>query len=293
MERLVTPEAVALDLPVASPASRGLGKLLDVVLQLVTVVLILVGAETAALGEVATQVVVLLSVFLVRLVYPVALETRFGATLGQRAVGLRIVTDDGASIRARQALVRAAVALFEIELTVGTLAFLTAAVRRDGKRLGDLAAGTLAVSVRVGTREAAVLGVTCPPQLQGWARTLDVSGLTPAHRGVLRRFHESSARLPAARRGELATDLADRLLTVLAMPRPPGAGPVEVLRAIQWAAGDRDQRPGPGTAASTAATPTPARPVGPPPPPAPPPTERHEPARPTRGPDDAGFAPPS
>lgn len=266
MNRLVTPEAVELDLPVATVATRALGRLLDVALQVLALVLVLVGASVsgAADEDVLGIVITLVAVFLVRIVYPIAFETRFGATIGQRAMGLRIVTDDGAPIRLRQAFVRAAVGLFEIEATGGLLAFVVAASRADGKRLGDIAAGTVAVSVRVGTARAAVLGITCPPQLEGWAGQLDTSGLTSAHRGALRRFHERATTLGAARRQELASGLVARLLPVLGATRPLDADDVDVLRAIEWAANRR----------ARAAAPRPSgvgpRPDGAPPPPPPP-----------------------
>lgn len=271
MSRLVTPEAVELDLAIATVATRALGRLLDVVIQVTALVLVLVGASLsgAADEDVLGVVITLVAVFLVRIVYPIALETRFGATIGQRAMGLRIVTDDGAPIRLRQAFVRAAVGLFEVEATGGLVAFFVAAARADGKRLGDIAAGTVAVSVRVGTGRADVLGVTCPPRLEGWADQLDTSGLTSAHRGALRRFHERATTLGPTRRDELASGLVARLLPVLGTRRPVDAADADVLRAIEWAANGR------GRAPVRPATAGPVPPSGPPPlPPPPGPTGR-------------------
>jgi uncharacterized RDD family membrane protein YckC len=275
---------------------------LDLAIQVVLLLLVLWGAGSVDASETATVVAALVAVLLIRIVYPVAFETRFGATIGQRAMGLRIVTDEGGPIRLRQGLVRAAVGLFEIEMTTGLLAFTVAASRADGKRLGDVAAGTLAVSVRVGTTRADVLGVTCPPGLEGWATTLDTSGLTAAHRGTLRRFHERTRTLPPDRAAALAGPLVERLLVVLAARRPPGASDVALLQAIEWAAGeettgrrappppspDRDTRPE-GSAPPEPPTADPSRP-GPGATPTPPP--RAGPA--TGAPDDdTGFAPPS
>ncbi len=234
-ERVVTPEAVALDLQVATVATRGLGLLVDVLLQGVAALLVVAALQLADVDSASGAVfvtVVLVAVFLVRIGYPVVFETRFGATLGHMAMGLRVVTMDGAPIRARQALARAAVGLFEIDSTFGSVALLTAAARRDGRRLGDLAAGTQVVSTRVGTGSAVALEVEVPPHLATWATTLDTSGLTRPERTALRRYLLRAGDLPPARRDELAAGLADRLLPRMAASRPEQGSAHDTLVAI-------------------------------------------------------------
>lgn len=234
-ERVVTPEAVALDLQVATVATRGLAQVVDVVLQAVVALLVVgaLGLADADSGSGAVFVtVVLVAVFVVRVGYPVLFETRFGATLGHMAMGLRVVTLDGASIRARQALARVAVGLFEIDGTFGTVALLTAATRRDGRRLGDLAAGTQVVSTRVGTGAPVALDLEVPPHLAAWVATIDTSGLARPERTALRRYLQRSADLPPGRRDELAAGLADRLLPRMAAVRPDRGSAHDMLVAI-------------------------------------------------------------
>jgi len=232
--RLVTPEAVGLDLQTATVATRGLARLLDILLQLIAVLLVTVAVGVVDGGASATVVttIVLLAVFIIRIVYPVAFETRLGGTLGHLAMGLRVVTADGAPIRARQALTRSAVGLFEIEATFGLVALLVAGSRTDGRRLGDLAAGTLVVSVRVGTGQAEALHLQVPPALAAWVTTIDAAGLAQPERAALRRYLGRAATLPAATRDELAGTLADKLVPRLAAERPPGASAHDVLVAI-------------------------------------------------------------
>lgn len=233
--RVVTPEAVALDLRTATVATRGLAQLLDVVVQGVAVLLVVAAVTVADVESVSGSVfvtVLLVAVFLIRIGYPLLFETRLGATLGHMALGLRVVTLDGAPIRARQALARVAVGLFEIDATFGVVALLTAATRQDGRRLGDLAAGTQVVSTRVGTGPATALDVTMPAQLRDWAAALDTSGLARAERTALRRYLQRAPDLPPARRDELAAALAERLLPRLATTSPPGARAHDVLVAI-------------------------------------------------------------
>ena len=259
-ERVFTPEAVALDLQVATVATRGLAQLVDVLLQGVAALLVVAALSLADVESASGAVfvtVVLVAVFLVRIGYPVVFETRFGATLGHMALGLRVVTVDGAPIRARQALARVAVGLFEIDSTFGAVALLTAATRRDGRRLGDLAAGTQVVSTRVGTGAPVALEVTAPTHLADWSATLDTSGLTRPERTALRRYLLRAGDLPPARRDELATGLVQRLLPRLAVSPPERGSAHDTLVAI---AASLDAAPAP---AGLDELPPPAPPSGP------------------------------
>lgn len=233
--RVVTPEAVALDLRTATVATRGLAALLDIVLQALVALLAAVAVAAADIEGVSSTVavvVVLLAVFVVRVGYPVIFESAFGATVGHMALGLRVVTMDGAPIRVRQALARAAVGMFELDATLGSVALLVAATRADGRRLGDLAAGTQVVSTRVGTGPAVALQVEVPPRLRDWASALDTTGLAQPERAALRRYLTRAPDLPPDRRDALAAALADRLLPRLAAQRPPSTTAHETLTAI-------------------------------------------------------------
>lgn len=234
-DRLVTPEAVALDLQTATVATRGVAQVVDLFLQGVAALLVVAAlgvADVDAASGAVFVTVVLVAVFLVRIGYPVLFETRFGATLGHMALGLRVVTVDGAPIRARQALARAAVGLFELDATFGAVALLTAATRRDGRRLGDLAAGTQVVSTRVGTGTAVALDLSVPTHLEAWAATLDTTGLAGPERTALRRYLLRAADLPRARRDELADGLVARLLPRMSATRPAGTAAHDVLVAV-------------------------------------------------------------
>ncbi|MFT5563439.1 MAG: putative RDD family membrane protein YckC [Myxococcota bacterium] len=234
-DRLVTPEAVQLDLATATVATRGLGRALDVVIQGTALLLVFVGLTALSVGgELGTAglVIGLLAFFMLRFVYPVVLETRDGATVGQRAMGLRIRTLDGGKIRGRQAVVRAAVGMVEIDMTFGLVAFVVAAARPDGRRLGDLAAGTVAVSVRMGTGPAQQLDVRTPPALAGWAVGIDPTGVDQPRRVALRRYHERAASLTPAVRSAVAHPLAERLVAELGLGWPAQASAHDVLAAI-------------------------------------------------------------
>lgn len=290
--RLVTPEAVALDLQTATVATRGLAAILDVVLQGVAFVLVSLAATFLSFDSAPTIVFVvatLLAVLLIRLGYPVLMETRFGATVGHMAMGLRVVTLDGAPIRARQAMARAAVGLFEIDATFGVVALLVAASRRDGRRLGDLAGGTQLVSVRTGTGPAESVDVQMPPRLAGWAATLDTSALGPPERAALRRYLTRAGGLTDGTRSDLGDALAAKLLPRMAATRPDGEPAHDVLRAVAAVAKDDASVPRstPRTDLPPPAPPT-ASPTSPPAAPPSPPTDGRAEAA-----GETGFRPPS
>ena len=108
---------------------------------------------------------------LVFLGYPVAMETLTrGRTLGKMALGLRVVRDDGGPITFRQALVRGLVGLALerpglVLLGFGpALGMIVAMFSARGKRIGDMAAGTVVLQERlpaastVDTGDAAAAG---------------------------------------------------------------------------------------------------------------------------------------
>lgn len=293
-DALVTPEAVVLDLPAASVPTRMLAALLDVALQALVLLVGLLGGSAVAgragadAVEVLTVVGGSLLVFAVQLVYPTFCEWRFGATVGHAALGLRVVTVDGGPPSLRQAGTRTAVGILELEGTLGLLALVTAIVNPRGRRLGDLAAGTLVVRRRTGER-AEVLRPTVPATLRGWVEGLDPSGLGQQERAALRRYLTRRDALPPAAREGLAADLAARLVPRAGGTAPPGVSADDVVVALAAVAGG-----GRG-----AAPPGPARPPGAPPrmpPPASsassgPPDDGPRPAPPSRAP--TGFQPPS
>ena len=125
---LVTGEAVAVEMPVASLPARIGAALIDLVVLYVlatgsTVGLaFVIGSSSAAVGTTLT----LLFVVFWFVVWPAGWEaiTR-GRTLGKLALGLRTVRDDGGPIVTRHAVTRALVGWVELWLTFGMVAILS------------------------------------------------------------------------------------------------------------------------------------------------------------------------
>src|SRR5215212_8648232 len=130
--RMITPEAVALEFRTANLGSRILAYLVDMV---VVVAGILAGLFAVALIGQASDVVVpdwvALTLVLVLLPawwlgYFIAFETLWrGRTLGKAALGLRVVTKEGAPVRFRHAAIRSALGLVDFLLTSGAAAVLS------------------------------------------------------------------------------------------------------------------------------------------------------------------------
>jgi uncharacterized RDD family membrane protein YckC len=298
---LVTPEAVALDLETATVGSRGAAYLLDLVV--LASGYLLIGIATALLGGGgfvpgwAGIAALLLLGFAWQFGYPIGFETLWrGRTPGKAAMGLRVVTDEGAPVGLRHAAIRATVAIFELLALLGLPAVITSLVSPRGQRLGDLAAGTVVIRERRagGRTEAATF--PAPAGAEAYVERLDVHGLGPADYATLRDALHRLPQLPdEGTRRRVAAQVARSLLDRVAPPPPQGM-PAEVwLRCVAAAVQRRrgDARPAPasppGTAPASPRSGPPPAPAGPPAPADPPATRRPEGPPP---PGD-GFQPPA
>lgn len=234
MAELVTGEAVALDLRVARMPSRALALLLDMMIQYVMLnVLLYLSVMTAVLDTALGVGFSILSSIIVLIGYPTAFETLTrGRTLGKMALGLRVVRDDGGPEQFRQALVRALVGVLEIWFLFGSVALITSLFNRQGKRLGDLFAGTIVIQDRVPIRAIMGPAAVMPMHLVGWARSLELSGiddgLALTARQYLLRFWE----LRPDVRDTMGQRIADQVVAKISPPPPPGIRPEILLSAV-------------------------------------------------------------
>ncbi|HEY0359610.1 MAG TPA: RDD family protein [Mycobacteriales bacterium] len=238
-DTVVTGEAVELALPVARLGSRSVALAIDIAAQVLLLQVAAIGvgglvtqADAALSG--AVVVLVLVGVFLV---WPVTFETLSrGRSLGKLAMGLRVVRDDGGPIRFRQALVRNLVGfafewpgVFFAPLT-WIFGLVTMLFSPRGKRLGDLAAGTIVLHERLPDRggHAPVM----PPPLASWAQTLDLTRLDDGLALAARQFLSRSGELDAAPREDLGRRLAAEVAAVTAPAPPPGTPGWAYLAAV-------------------------------------------------------------
>ncbi|TLS39602.1 RDD family protein [Streptomyces montanus] len=244
MSELVTGEAVALELRPAKLPSRALAVLIDLVVAVAVYVAVTVAlvASTAALDEAAQTAVSIATFLLVLVGGPIAVETlSHGRSLGKLACGLRVVRDDGGPIRFRHALVRGAVGVVEILMTLGIVACIASLVSARGRRLGDVFAGTLVVRERVPAGHTPFMPPP-PPWLAGRFSGLDLSavpdGLWLAVRQYLTRMQQLDPQVGWAMAERLAADVAERT----GAPAPQGVPPAAYLAAVMQERQAREAR---------------------------------------------------
>lgn len=241
-EGIVIGEGVLLDARPTSVATRLVAALIDLVVLavgLVLLTLLLAQVITLAPGEDLLQVLGVLLIAFVLVVLPTTVDTLTrGRSLGKLAVGIRVVRDDGGPIRFRQALVRALVGILELWATFGAVAFLTSLVHPQGKRLGDMLAGTYAVRVR-GRREAPPV-LAMPPFLAGWAQSADVARLPDGLALSVRQFLGRAAGLHPGSRHALGQQLAGEVSRFVSPGPPAGTHPEAFLAAVLVTRRDRE-----------------------------------------------------
>ncbi|WFE24900.1 RDD family protein [Solwaraspora sp. WMMD791] len=243
--RLVGGEAVEVEVRLARAGSRILALLVDLLVQVLIALLLAVVAgvllaslpSSVEVDDALGQAVLTVGAVLVLVGYPVLCETLGnGRTVGKRAVGIRVVRDDGGPPQFRHALTRnlVGVAAEWPGLLLPPLTWLASLVtlmsNSQGKRLGDLAAGTIVVHDRAPASWGWVPGM--PPALAGWARTLDLTRLDDelalSVRHLLTRGHGFAE--PA--RSELVRLVAADVAAVTTPPPPAGVPGWAYLAAV-------------------------------------------------------------
>jgi uncharacterized RDD family membrane protein YckC len=257
---VVTPEAVALDLETATVGSRSVAIALD--LALIGTGLLLLGLAEAAFGfggfvpDWFGIALVLLLAFSLQFGYPIGFETLWrGRTPGKAAMGLRVVTVEGAPVRFRHAATRAALGLIELTGTAGAVAVVASLSSRRSQRLGDMAAGTLVIRERRSGRPPRAVPFEPPPGLEGYVRVLDTSRLDRADYATVRDLLRRD--LAPDLRARLGEQVAGGLVARVQPPPPPGVDAVTWLQCVAAAVQRRQGTGGP----TSEGTGRPARPV--------------------------------
>jgi uncharacterized RDD family membrane protein YckC len=242
-DRLVTGEAVELEMRTAGAGSRITALLIDLI-AIVLIGLVLAVFGSALLSSLPVdfdgatiQGISVVATVLLLVGYPVTCETLFrGRTLGKAALGLRVVRDDGGPVRLRHALTRSLVGVATewpgvLLPPVTWLAALTTMLSNPrGKRLGDLVAGTMVLHERTPASWGWVPGMPAP--LAGWARTLDLTGVSDELALAVRHFLARGRELREPARSVLGRALAAELAEVTTPPPPPGVPGWAYLAAV-------------------------------------------------------------
>jgi uncharacterized RDD family membrane protein YckC len=138
-----TPEGIVLELRPAGFVARFYAFLIDFLIRLgVLWAAVMIMIPLGGLGLGLTFILF----FLLEWIYPVAFElSRGGATPGKRALGLKVVMDNGLPITPAASLTRNLLRTADFLPLLYGFGLLSMLMRKDFKRLGDLAAATLVV----------------------------------------------------------------------------------------------------------------------------------------------------
>ena len=211
---------IPLDLPIAGAGSRVLCAALDYLI--VGILVIVWGAGCIALGVMARRgwwavALFLVGFFLIEYGYFAGVEiAREGQTFGKWALGLRVVTRDGARPGTAALLLRNVVRI--VDMVVGVPLMATDPLAR---RLGDRLADTLVIHTHVPARETVARRTPA-----GWDAEDTV---------VLETFLRRAPGLESARAERMARELLETIKSddpALAQHINPAVGPVEALRQL-------------------------------------------------------------
>lgn len=229
---IVTPEAVPLQFAEANVGSRAVGFFIDAIL-----IGLLLGVINTAIGflfsDNATGVPEWLAItalvvvnFLILFGYPIAFETMMrGRSPGKAAMGLRVVTVEGAPERFRHAAIRAALGLVDFLLTSGVAAVLATLLSKRHQRLGDMVAGTVVLRERTASGPSRVATFAVPDGAESYAATIDPSGLSPGDYAAVREFLLRAQALRPQARADIARQLATSVAGKLGHTPPANVSP--------------------------------------------------------------------
>ncbi len=227
MERTLevrTGESIALRYELAGLGSRFLAVMLDLLIQLGVAAALLTAAYflaqplaaaaahlPATVGKSAGAILAALGVFagfLLFFGYFIIFELWWsGRTPGKRALGIRVVRDEGFPIDVGAAVVRNLVRILEFAVAFYALSALAAVLSAQNKRLGDFAAGTIVVRDRRFEAPSLAAYVTREPAGD--------DGLGIAERALVERYVARRDGLEPHARLVLAAQIAQRVRPLL------------------------------------------------------------------------------
>lgn len=191
-----TPEGIELNLALAGPLSRGLAWIIDLGIRIVLYIALALFFSWA--GGMGTGLI-LMGVFLIEWFYPVFFEIRSGMTPGKKAIGIRVIHDDGTPVAWSSSLLRNLIRSVDLLPLFNMVGLVTMIITKKFQRLGDLAAGTVVVYHRNSQQTKTIPPATPQPPpapLKLWEQRLILD------------FCERAGSLSTERRAELASLLS-------------------------------------------------------------------------------------
>lgn len=197
---LITPEGIRLRLTPAGPTTRAFAWAIDMAvwLGMVFAISIVAGLLSSLIGEgKATTGFYLIGLFISFWGYPVLCEVYWrGATVGKRAMGIKVVRSDGLPVGWRESVLRNLLLVADFLPALYVTGLVCMLTDTQFRRLGDWVAGTQVIY----TEKPSTRGVTntTPPQPLPFP-------LTPQQQSALVDLFEREPTLPIARLIELGS----------------------------------------------------------------------------------------
>jgi uncharacterized RDD family membrane protein YckC len=235
-----TPDHVSLEFELAGPGSRFSAYVIDFIYNVLLIIAVVfvayLGGALLALRSLAQAsggnlsgswlwAVVVLIIFLINWGYYVFFEgLGKGSTPGKKRLGIRVIRQDGLPIGLREAalrnLVRAADMLPPPSYILGGLVMH---FDRQGRRLGDMVAGTYVVVEKFDLAAQGASGAAWAKRVeQGRSRqalTLPRGTISAQQLGLIEQFLARSRELSNDRRRQLAWQITEPLLPLLGEDR--------------------------------------------------------------------------
>ncbi|TNG00126.1 MAG: RDD family protein [Gammaproteobacteria bacterium] len=214
-----TPEGIELNLHLSGPVPRMLGWLIDIFIRIG--IYIVLASVLTWLGDFGSGLYLILF-FLIEWFYPVVFEVYFdGMTPGKRAMGIRVVHDDGTPVGWAASIIRNFLRFVDFLPLFYAFGLISMLLNSEFRRLGDIVAGTVVIY-----REEQKKHPDMP----------DVSEFAPAW--SLHSDEAQSVVSFAERAGQLSEDRADELARTTGLLIPPSRPPAMTLRGIaKWIIG--------------------------------------------------------
>ena len=226
---VATPERVSFDYQVAGLGTRAIAQVLDILIILgILTAVYFVAASFAVVGSAAAVLFLVIGAFVVIFGYFWVSEALWsGQTIGKKAFRLRAVGDRGEPLTFTQAGIRNIVRIVDFLPYAYGVGLIVLFANGKGKRLGDLAAGTIVVKDSdhvwlwqlTGARnQPPAPGALAPPPAAyaaASAAELTLRRLDPELRRLVSSYARRRPELALAVRVQLATQVQSSLRTAM------------------------------------------------------------------------------
>lgn len=140
-----TPEGILLELRPAGLSARFFAFAIDALIRMGVIYTLFFVVTIAQMGGFGLAIL-LIAMFVLEWFYPVVFElSRTGSTPGKRVYGLRVVMDNGLPVTPGASITRNLLRVADFLPAMFGFGIVSILLRKDCKRLGDIAASTLVV----------------------------------------------------------------------------------------------------------------------------------------------------